>query len=508
MTEVRDQANSAAEDAASYQRIFYSTSLIGGASVVNILIGLVRMKLVAVLLGPAGVGLIGLYSSLMATAATVSQLGVGTVGTRQIAEAHAKSDAKTLAVARRALFWAGLALSLAGGLVIWLSRDLLARHVLGDAAASGAVAWLALGVALSVAAASQSAMIQGMRRVRDLALITVLSAVFGTIVGVPLIWWLGQSGVAAYVLLAPASAFMLGRVFMARLPKAEDIAITFADLAPQWKIFIRLGVPFMAASIVATGIDLWIRLDIQNRLGAEALGHFQASWTIAMQYVGFVLGAMAADYYPRLTGVICSPREACQLVNQQTEVALLLSGCAILTLLGFAPWVVALLYAADFSGAAIVLRWQALATVLKVASWPLGFVILAAGAGRTYFLAESTTLILMAGAISLLIPRFGLEAAGIGFFIAYAFYLPVVYAQAIRRIGFRWSSDVISAFALLSGLCLGTGFALWGAPDWGVIAGAVAVILYATFALRRLKSLGFDRSILDWLKSTLGGRRS
>jgi len=32
-----------------------------------------------------------------------------------------------------------------------------------------------------------------------------------------------------------------------------------------------------------------------------------------------------------------------------------------------------------------------------VASWPLGFVILAAGAGNTFFWTETSTLLLMAG---------------------------------------------------------------------------------------------------------------
>lgn len=42
---------------ASYRRILKSTSVIGGASVINIGIGLLRSKVLAVLLGPAGVGL-------------------------------------------------------------------------------------------------------------------------------------------------------------------------------------------------------------------------------------------------------------------------------------------------------------------------------------------------------------------------------------------------------------------------------------------------------------------
>ena len=42
----------------SYRQILRSSAIIGGASAINIVIGLVKMKAVALLLGPAGVGIV------------------------------------------------------------------------------------------------------------------------------------------------------------------------------------------------------------------------------------------------------------------------------------------------------------------------------------------------------------------------------------------------------------------------------------------------------------------
>src|ERR1019366_3144733 len=105
------------EAQASYHRILRSTSIIGGASFINIAIGVLRSKVLAVILGPAGVGLASLYNGLMSTAATAATLGVGPVGTRQIAEAYSQDDAHALMVARRALFWGTMFLATAGALV-------------------------------------------------------------------------------------------------------------------------------------------------------------------------------------------------------------------------------------------------------------------------------------------------------------------------------------------------------------------------------------------------------
>ena len=65
---------------------------------------------------------------------------------------------------------------------------------------------------------------------------------------------------------------------------------------------------------------------IQQKLSAESLGYFQAAWAISMTYIGFVLSAMGTDYYPRLTQTIHDRIKVNRLVNEQTEVAILLAG--------------------------------------------------------------------------------------------------------------------------------------------------------------------------------------
>ena len=124
-------------EAHSYRQILRSSSIIGGASVINILVGLLRAKAVALILGPAGVGLFGLFTNIVATASTLSGLGFGNVGTRQIAEASANDDPVRVAAARRALFWGTMALAILGGAVFWLLRGVIARHILGDAHLAG-----------------------------------------------------------------------------------------------------------------------------------------------------------------------------------------------------------------------------------------------------------------------------------------------------------------------------------------------------------------------------------
>jgi PST family polysaccharide transporter len=473
------------EAKASYRRILRSSSILGGAWFINIAIGVLRTKVLAVLLGPVGVGLTSLYNGLMTTAGTFATMGVGTVGTRQIAEASSKADLHALAVARRAMFWGALVLAGFGALVVWSLRMVLAVTVLGSTSRSGVVGWLSLGVALSVAAASQGALIQGMRRIGDLARLNVFGAILNTVLGVGLLWRWGNAGLVAYVLLGPASNFALGHVYVSRLPKIEPGIVTTQQIVDEWKTLLRLGLAFVGAELVGSLVQLWIRVYVGKVLGTESLGQYQAAWTISTQYIGFVLAAMAADYYPRLTGLHHDHHAAVRLVNEQTEIAILLSAPVFIAMMAMAPWVIRLLYTASFVPAVEVLRWQVLGDVLRVASWPLGFVILAAGDGKTFFWSESASWFVMAGFILVLVPVMGLRTTGIAPLACYAFYLPLVYWLARRRIGFRWSSSVFRSIVLTFALCAGVGIAIV-LTKWGMLLGCLIAAGFGVFAAGRI----------------------
>lgn len=474
----------------SYRQILRSTSIIGGASVLNILIGLVRIKVAALVLGPAGVGLIGLFNNLLVTGSAVASLGIGTVGTRQIAEAAGRDDPNAVATVRYALVWGTLILAVAGTFVFWLLRGVLATHVLADPSLSSDVGWLALGVGLTVIAGSQSALLNGLRRIGDLARVTVYSALVSAAIGCAALMMWGEKGLLVFLLLAPVAKFAFGQLYVARLPAVKIPRPPLGELGAQWNTLARLGAAFMVAGLAATLGQLAVRAMVQRDLGTDSLGHFEAAWVISMTYIGFVLNAMGTDYYPRLTAAIDNDEAVNRLVNEQSEVALLLAGPVFLGMLGLAPWVIELLYSARFAEAATVLRWQILGDMLKVVSWPLGFVILAKGNGRTFMFSETFAMAVFVLFVWLALPSLALEATGVGFLVMYVGYLPLVYWLARRSTGFRWARNVSANFLLL--LAVGAVVAAVSAvyARTGAVLGVATGMAFGVFALGRLAGMG------------------
>src|SRR4051794_36116453 len=81
----------------TYGHILKSSALVGGSQALSIVVGIVRTKAMAMLLGPSGFGLFGLYGSICDLTQGIAGLGVNSSGVRQIAEACASGKQQSIA---------------------------------------------------------------------------------------------------------------------------------------------------------------------------------------------------------------------------------------------------------------------------------------------------------------------------------------------------------------------------------------------------------------------------
>jgi PST family polysaccharide transporter len=459
----------------------------GSATALNILLGLVRVKVAAIILGTAGLGLVSLLQSFMATGASIGGLGLSQSGTRQIAAGRAAGEGPE-ANARRALFLATAFLAIFAGALVWLLRGQIAEQILGNAASSQAVGWMALGIGLTIAAFSQTALIAGLGRVADVGRVSVATACISTTIALASLWLLREQAVLPYLLAVPIASVFAGWYY-ARRVRPTSSTPRLSDLTEEWRHLFSLGAAVMVSSIALNIAQLTVRSLIGHRIGLTELGLFQAASTISVTYLGFVLQAMSVDYYPRLSALPAGSTESQQLVNDQTEIALMLGAPVILAMMGPTEWILRLLYTAEFSNAAAILRWQVMGDILRLASWPLAFTLLASSRGRTYVMLELTAFAAFVGSTYLLIPAIGAEAAGIGYLIMYAIYLPLTFV-AIRAQGpFRWSWQVgRSLLGLMAAAGLLHALSIWNslaAAGSGLGLASVAAVL----AFRRVQDL-------------------
>lgn len=464
-----------------YRNILRTSSLVGGASVVNVLIGTIRTKLIAILLGPAGVGLFGLYSQVAALASTVAGLGLPTSGVRQVAEAAAANDsvrvARTVLTLRRTAWVTGL-----GGSVLLAGLAYPVSSVtFGDSSRAADLVILSVTVLLSSISGGQTCLLRGTRRISDVARASVLGALGSTAVAIPCVYAWGIAGVVPALVLGSAA------MLVASWSAARRVMLPAVDVAwrASWRearSLLTLGFSFMASGLVTTAATYLIQVLLVRRFGINDAGLYQAAFSLSGVLIGFVLGAMGADYFPRLTGLAEDERGVLRLLNEQSQVSILLALPGLVAMMVFSPLVIRVFFDARFGAAIPILRWCVLGMMGRVLSWPLGFVLLARGKGRLFFMTEvaasSFHVLLVAGLSSV----WGVEGAGVAFMLLYAGYLALMLGVVRSHLGGHWDGHTTSlALTSTGALCALQAVRLAGLPP-GAVTALDAIVLIGACA--------------------------
>lgn len=492
----------------SYRQILKSSTIIGGASVINIFLRIIRVKCLAVLLGPAGLGLIGIYSSITGMIGTIAGMGIGSSGVRQIAEAASTGNEEKIARTSFVLRRVSLLLGVFGMILLILLSSPICRLTFGNTEYASDVALLSFTLFFMAVSSGQSALIQGMRKIGDLAKLNVLGALLGTIFSIPIIYIWGQKGIVPF-LIALSALGILTSWWYARKIKVASVWMGWREMWSEARALLNLGLVLMASGLMATGAMYLLRVLVVRGLGMDAAGLYQAAETLSSIYVGFILEAMGKDFYPRLTSVAQNNTACNQLVNEQAEIGFLLAVPGILATLTFAPLIIHIFYSAKFTAAFEILRWQILGILLRVASWPMGFMLLAKGKGTLFFWTELLANSVHVGLIWAGIVYFGLIGTGIAFFILYLFYWVFIFVTVKQLSGFTWSAANVR-IGLLILPTVGTVFlARYFLSDiWSMILGSIitiAVGIYSYKFLSRIVGSSDISTILIKIKGVFAG---
>jgi PST family polysaccharide transporter len=473
----------------TYGQILRSSVLVGGSSVLNVGIGILRTKAMALLLGPAGFGLFGLYNSIATLAQTISGMGVNSSGVRQIAEAVGSKNnhriALTATILKRVSLWLGL---IGAMLLVCLSFP-ISQLTFGTKSHSGAVALLGIVVFLSSLSAGQTALIQGTRRITALAKLSVLGSLYGLAVSVPLIYLFRERGVVPALIAIAAMTAATSYWYSTKIKLVSPVVTAF-ELTNEMNSLIKLGFAFMISGLMTIGVGYFVRIIVFREIGYEATGLYQAAWTLGGLYVGIILQSMGADFYPRLTANVENNTIVNRLVNEQAEVGLLLAGPGVLATLAVAPLVISVFYSAKFMAAVGLLRWVCLGTFIQVISWPIGFIVVAKAYHKLFIVCELTWAIVSVTLALFCVSHFGLIGAGIAFLGSYIAHGALMYVVVHRLTGFGWSKTNLKLGAVFSSAILvvfGSSYLL--TTRWALSMALVITVACTLYSTRILSTL-------------------
>ncbi len=440
-------------ESTSQRQIFKSTGIIGGAKVLTIIIGIVRVKVVAVLLGPTGIGVMSLLQATIDLVRNATGLGINISGVRDIADSaitkNAQIMANTVTILRRWAVGTGVL-----GLLVTVSLSFqLSNYSFGNDDYALSIAYISIILLFNSISASQITILQGLRKMRQIAKSTIYGSLLSVLLTIPVFWWFGSDGIVLALLIGSLITLFVSWMYTRKI----DISISklsFTDTFKGGLSMAKLGSLIVVSGFVATATMYAVRSFIASENNVDAVGYFQAAWMISNVYMGIVLNAMLADFLPSLSAISKNNLASNKLINEQMEVALLIGSPLIVLLISFSEPVINILYSQSFSPAIQLLQWQMLGAFFVFVSWPIGVMFLAKNKGIYSVIINSVWSMSYYIIITLGWNRYGFNILGIAYFVSALVNLVTVYFCA-RFVGnYSFSSNNIKHIFTLGAIVI------------------------------------------------------
>lgn len=419
----------------SYDHVLKYTGMFGGVQVLVTLIGLVRNKFMALLLGTAGVGFNALFVSMQNFASQCTNLGISFGAVPKLSEYYEEQQEEQLEYHIQVIrLWSMIAAGLGFLFCVAVSplmNDLSftwGNHTLH-------YAMLGVSVAMLTLTGGETAVLKATRRLGALAKIQIYTAIISVLVSIPLYYYYGHSGVIP-VIVSMAAVTMVAtmrysyRSYPLRLQWTGSVLKSGAGM-------IRLGVAFVLAAAVGSASEMFIRAFLNVEGGLGDVGLYNAGFMLTITYAGMVFSSMEQDYFPRLSAVSKDVEKTNETVNKQMEVSLLLLSPMLVALLTALPVLVPLLFSNEFMPVVGMAQVAVLAMYFKVLNLPVAYITLARSKSLAYLMLETTYFMVLVVGVMAGFRMWGIWGTGLAVVIAHIAELMTVGGYAYWQFNYR-----------------------------------------------------------------------
>ena len=434
------------ETSSSYSHILKYTSIFGGVQGLVILIGMVRNKLIALLLGPQGMGLMALFNSTVRLISDTTGLGLGVSAVRELSRLYDEEHHEELkSIIDLIRSWSVITACL--GFILCVVLSPLINHY--------SFSWgnhilhfmlLAPIIALTALSAGELSILKATRKLRRLAEISIYGVLCALVTSVPLYYIFGESAIVPSLIIIALSQFIITITYSFHYYpyRIHFNSATFSEAKPM----LRLGISFLGAGIMGSGSDFIVRSFLNYEGCLDDVGLYNAGYMITMTYAGVIFSAMETDYFPRLSSVGNNVEERNLLVNRQLEVSLLLISPLLILLMSTLPIALPLLYSDAFLDVLPMVKVAIFAMFMRSLELPVSYIALSRGDSKVFFLLEMTYYLLFITMFWLGYKNAYLFGIGLGLVVTGLLFNLILYAFAYQRYSFCISKRMLLYLAI------------------------------------------------------------
>lgn len=440
--------------------IIKTMGMFGSIQVFNILCSIIRTKLIALWIGPVGMGLFAIFNSAIEMIGNITNLGLRTSSIRNISQ-ETNNGGKLNRICTVVRRWT-LVLGILGAIVIASASPLLSQMSFGDKNHIWGYIALSIAVLANTLTNGEHSILQGTSLLRKLAKASLYGAFTGLLLSIPLFYFLGEDSIIPSIICYSLSILFFSYLLRNKNVGIQGETLSIKDTINLGKDFLKLGI-FITLTDIATQITNYAFISyLNNASSTEMVGYYQTGYTLIAKYTALIFTSLGVEYFPRLSKVSHSNIRLNTFVSQEINIVLMILTPVIIAFILSRRLIISILYSPDFFIIETFISVGIIGMIFRAISWCMAFVILAKGTGKIFFITEITSTIIF---LFLYIPAFnifGLNGFGVAFLLWYLFY------------------SIIIAFVYYRKLRLKLNIACYKWLIWSLITSSTALLLMET----------------------------
>lgn len=405
------------------------------AVLVRIVAAFVLNKVVAIYIGPVGVGVVGQFNNFFGIINTISAGGINAGVVKNIAANRQNPDyiRKVISTAFR--------LTLICSVVVSVSMLLFSRPFsqLVFKTEQYRFVMLLIGFCTGFAALNTllMAFLNGFKEVQKYTGANIVSSLLILVLSILLGVYYKLQGVLVALVIGQSIVFLVTITFVVKSPwfKAEYFFRYFdVDVIKQLS---RFSVMAFASAMLQPIALLVIRNYIGNSLGWEQAGYWQGVYSISEVYIMFITTSLGVYYLPRLAE-ISSAVDLQKEILSTAKIVLPVITVMAMGIYFFKGQIVLVLFSNKFNAMLPLFKYQLAGDVIKIAGFLITYQMLAKSMVKVYVVTELLFNFIFVALVFVFVKVWGLEGAAIAFFLNYVLYFLFFLTYFRKQIFLRW----------------------------------------------------------------------
>jgi len=412
-------------------KVFSFTAM---STLVKMLTSLISVKVVAVIIGPAGIALLGQLNNFSSIIMTVACGGINNGVTKYVAE-YNKSDDKIRKFLSTALKITIVCSFFCGVLMIilhkWLSEIIMLNSGYG-------YVFIIFGIALFLYSLNMllSSILNGFKEFKRYVSVNIAGSILGLIFTLIFVYTLGLKGALISAVTFQSIMFFVTLWMIRKLPWVN---ISYfkekfdRDIAQKY--FKYTLMTFVTAATVPVA-QLLLRRNVISNISITEAGWWEAMNRISGMYLMVITSSFGVYYLPKLSE-IKDNFQLRQEIFKAYKIIIPMISIGFLLIYLLRVFIIKILFSADFLPMTDLFIWQLIGDFFKIMSWLLAFLMVAKTMTKIYITTEILFSGLMVGLGFWFVKLNGIvgltQSYAINYFL-YSIYMIIIFRKLLFKL--------------------------------------------------------------------------